>query len=539
MIEQRGIVDKLVMFAVLVSAFLMGCLPMWNFDIWMHIRTGQLILERQAIPYLDWYSFTDVDRPWIAMHWLFQVGIAKLFELGGVRLLVLSKALLQMITVVICWRAAGNRLPTWSKACIVLLLVVCLSGRSIVRPDMVTHFLLALYLLIFVLADERPRLLLLLPIVQVIWTNCHGLFVLGVVAVAAYCGDRVARYLAGDGRFYLEKLPVHSRLGWIVFAGLATLLACLVNPYFEQGATFPLVLFSKLGNDPSEEHMSALQVFQMTGFKTFLVAEMMLWCGAVVSFIWLASHRRVSLMRLLLFIGFSYLAWMAARNIAIFAIVATVVTCQNLSEVLKIREGHAPFIDLRLAKCLPGTVLLITMLLMTSVVTGSWHRFTGRDEFGIGELDDWYIHKAAEFAGQPGMPSRAFIYGYGQAAVFIFHNGPERRVFMDGRLEMYRDETIDRYFRIVADIDRRHPGFIDPLLDDEGNLPTVIVGNTINKRKTLAALLTCPVIRLVYADSTAAVFVQVSVADKLQMPVANPEPLRVNFQSAPGYFTGD
>jgi len=57
---------------------------MWNLDIWMHLRTGQLILEQGGVPQSDWYSFTDPDQRWISIHWLFQIVVAKLYSWGGV-----------------------------------------------------------------------------------------------------------------------------------------------------------------------------------------------------------------------------------------------------------------------------------------------------------------------------------------------------------------------------------------------------------------------------------------------------------------------
>jgi len=508
------------MWGVLLCAFLMGCVPMWNFDIWMHLRTGQLILERQRLPYLDWYSFTDTDRPWISMHWMFQVVVAELYAWGGVPLLVLTKALLQMTTVAVCWRAAGNQLPVWGKSILMLMLVVCLAGRSLVRPDMITNVFLSLWLFVLVRTDDRPRMIWLLPLLQVVWTNCHGLFVLGLVVLGAYCCDRVARSLA-NGHWWLEKASVNPRLKWVLLAAGVTIMSCLANPYLGRGAMFPLTLFGKLANDPSDEHMPLHEVFHMTWAKAYVLTELMLWAMTLLSFVWLARHRRLSVMRLLLFIGFSYLGWIAVRNIGIFAIVASVICCLNVSDVLEFRFSKAPYVN-RDTRRLSLAVLIATVVLMISVVTSAWHRFTGRDPFGIGELKDWYIHGAAEFAGRPGMPSRAFVIDYGQAAVFIFHNSPEHRVFLDGRLEVYRDTTIERYFQIENAIFQRNASFVGLLVDSDQNLPTIVIHNIPAHQQLLAAMLTSPQVRLVYADPAGAVFIQDSLADELQLAPADP-----------------
>ena len=508
---------------------------MWNTDIWMHLRTGQLILERQSIPQLDWYSFTDHDEHWISIHWLFQIVVAKVYSWGGVHLLVLTKAATQMLTVFVCWKAGGHRLPAWAKAIFILLLVICLSGRSVVRPDMVTNLLLAVSLYLASRSEEKPWILGVFPSLQTVWTNSHGLFVLGLVVGGAYFVDRLVRHVAG-GKWLLEPSPERPLLRWVIVAAFATLGACLLNPYFVSGALFPLELFSKLGNDPSQEHMSALQVFQRTGFKVYLITELVLWSLTLASFVWLACCGRVSVFRLLLFLGFSYLGWVAGRNIAIFAIVASVICCWNISDILVLKPERSSEANSEITNTLPYLVLVVTIALSISVVTSRWHRFTGRDYFGIGELKDGYIHDAAKFAGRPGMPDRSLVIGYGQAAVFIFHNGPQKKVFMDGRLELYQDSTIERYFEIEEDISRRHPAFMRPLLDQDQQLASIVIVNSPATRVMLASLLTCPHIRLVYADQVGAVFIQESLAEQLQMQVVSPRPLQMTFESAAEHF---
>ncbi len=38
--------ERLLLGALLGVTFLLGCFPMGDFDVWWHLRTGQLILER-------------------------------------------------------------------------------------------------------------------------------------------------------------------------------------------------------------------------------------------------------------------------------------------------------------------------------------------------------------------------------------------------------------------------------------------------------------------------------------------------------------
>ena len=55
----------------------------------------------------------------------------------------------------------------------------------------------------------------------------------------------------------------------------------------------------------------------------------------------------------------------------------------------------------------------------------------------------------ALFLGQPGMPQRVFANDHTLAAAYLFHNGPERKVYVDGRLEVSTRESFERYLEIT------------------------------------------------------------------------------------------
>ena len=105
-------------------------------------------------------------------------------------------------------------------------------------------------------------------------------------------------------------------------------------------------------------------------------------------------------------------------------------------------------------------VSVILSGLAASHLTGHWGRLTGLgDQFAISEETAWYSHEAAKFAGQPGFPARAIVASFGQAAVYEFHNGPTRRVLMDGRLEVCTRETFEFYEAILLKMGQGDPAW--------------------------------------------------------------------------------
>jgi len=52
-------------------------------DTYWQIATGKWILDHNALPHVDIYSFTKTGEPWISSSWLAQVLYAESYELGG------------------------------------------------------------------------------------------------------------------------------------------------------------------------------------------------------------------------------------------------------------------------------------------------------------------------------------------------------------------------------------------------------------------------------------------------------------------------
>ncbi|MFK7778878.1 MAG: hypothetical protein QM501_12295, partial [Gimesia sp.] len=215
---------------LLIWSFLVACFPLKNMDIWWHLRTGQLILERGTVPYFDWFTFVDFDRPWIDLHWGFQVLVTWLYRWGGVNLLILAKAFCLSASIGFAWFAAGRSIPPWAKVLLWILPVICISGRSVVRPEMLSLVYLACWMYVLNRASAHPKLIWVIPLIAFLWVNSHALFVLGLVVSVLFVVDHLIR-VCFHGRFGLE-LPSQSLSGpTLIKVGILTILACFLNPY--------------------------------------------------------------------------------------------------------------------------------------------------------------------------------------------------------------------------------------------------------------------------------------------------------------------
>jgi len=532
-------------FAVLT--FLMCIFPMRDTDFYWHLKTGELIWQRLQIPASDLYTYTDFDKPWIDLHWGFQLIVAAVYHLSGVNGIILLKASCYTLAVMIGWFATGNGLSHWIKALIWLPAVITISGRAYERPEMISLPCLAALLWILERIPHKPKLIWALPLLLIFWTNCHALFVLGMVVTGAF--------VAGGMLRNISPVPLRKKIAdaslstkfLILAAGLA-LTAPLMNPYLEKGWFFPLVLYRKFSVEHDfysprvgefQQPIAYLQNLweksrtrgSPLGLSTLVsgqgliypVAEFTLWLIAAGAILWLLiRHRRVSIYYTLLLIGFSHLAWVATRNSSIFSLIAAAIACGTLSHTRQPDNQRNPRAD---SGHINQIAAILLTLMMGLVVSGEWGRMAETWKiFGWNEAPHWFGHDAMKFAGQPRMPQRAFVSHFGLAGTYIYHNGPDRKVFMDPRLEVCSRQTFELFERAEKLIVQGDPAW-EAIVNPDGQEPPAIILDSRTARPLINALMFNPNWRLVFADPSAAVFMHSHLANQLHLPVADPRPL--------------
>ena len=533
-----------VLAALLALTFLLGCFPMGDFDVWWHLRTGQLILERGEVPRTDWFTYTNATRPWIDVYWLFQILIALLFRIGGASALVLLKAACGTAIVALSLVArqqggkTGKSGKTWPVVIAWLPAVVMFTGRLCERPELFSLLFLAGFLTVLGRASERPRWLWLLPAIQILWVNCHGFFVLGPMVLAAYIVE-----LLSERRWPPATAIPRPTIRPVLLASGATLAACLVNPYGIKAVTLPLEQFHKLGSTgiyrANIGELKTIGDFVSTAglSNPYLLAYFAVLALGIVSFVVQRRRARLSVFRLLLFTATAYLGWQATRNSALFALVAAFVIAWNLDEVSLSRPVPPAAMSSKKSSkkarqtgaATPGKrnldpILLVTIVIL-GIVTASGGLYAWAGEMrtvGFGERKQWYAHDACAFLARPDLPERMVAFNLSQAAVCIAHAGPAHKQFMDPRLELNSQETFERYLDGIRKLWRGQPNWeaalgIDYARPDD--VPALLIERGVLARAA-DVLAQDPRWRRVYADGVAVVFVTTEFAERHRLPVA-------------------
>ncbi|MEX0713285.1 MAG: hypothetical protein WD278_13100, partial [Pirellulales bacterium] len=517
--------------ALLLLVGLAGCVEIDDPDIWWHLRTGQLILERGEIPRTDWFTYTNPDSPWIDLHWGFQLLAAGLWALGGAPALVLAKSLLGALSFALLLAAQPAHWPRRHAVACLLPSALIYVGRNQVRPEMLSILLLAATLAIIFHAHSRPRLAWLLPAVQLVWVNVHGLFILGLVAWAVLIGQAAVRRFWTWGASEAER----GAQPWRIWLPVTVLMiaATLANPYGYKGAMFPLVLLARIQGpqrdfyrqfagefDGLSEFIDSYGPMALVYNLTTSMLLVLFFLGAA-SFACLLVRGRLSLYRLAMFAAFAYLGWQANRNSVLFALVGGLALRANVGEIFEAAGTNV-------AASKPGRIALAVLLALAIIGVPSdaltlWSGSESSRRFELGEAPSWFCHEAARFLGRPGMPQNVYAVDQGPAAVYIFHNGPARRVFADGRLEVNTRETLQRYLLIARQLGSRDPALLANLTRDvqpgpngEREVPALLID--LRTPLWLEGPMADPRFQPVFYDDAAIVFLTVERAERLNLP---------------------
>ncbi len=164
-------------------------------DTGWHIRTGEWILANHRVPRADIFSFTKPGSAWFAWEWLSDVIFASLHQVWGLAGVVLLGMLLLCCSSALLFRLIQRRSSNPILSIGFTFLAVASSAiHWHARPHLFTIFLTVvfLYLLDRIHAGER-RLLAVLPVLTVLWTNLHGGFFVGLFLLFCYGREQPRR----------------------------------------------------------------------------------------------------------------------------------------------------------------------------------------------------------------------------------------------------------------------------------------------------------------------------------------------------------
>jgi hypothetical protein len=473
-------------------------------DIWWHLKVGATILATHHWPTTDPYSFTVFGNPWVAHEWLGDVLFAAVYRAGGT--LALEALLIALgSAVVLSLYALGTLRSGNSKAgflaATVLLVLTTISFTM--RPQMLGYLFLVLTLIALERFRQGKRGVWWLPVLMVVWVNTHASWITGLGVILAYWLGGLTESQIGDIEI---RRWTDSERRTIACVFLLSLIALAITPYGTRLAAFP---FEAAFSMPlSVKYIWEYQPipFNLLPGKLFLV----LFLGTVL----LQAMFRFR-WRLEEFVLFLFGAMMA---------------CLHVRFLLLFVPLYAPILATILARWMPAydrtkDKFYVNAALMASVAASLVYFFPSRTDIQKSIANQFPVAAVQYLRSHP-IPGRVFnSWDFG--AYLLWAEGPEHKVFLDGRSEIYEPAGILSDYMYISRIE---PGALAVL-----NLYHVQYC-LLARDEPLATLLSgSPEWHRVYFDDVSTVFVRNPTtvdstggeAQPLSLRVSDPESSRL------------
>jgi uncharacterized membrane protein (DUF485 family) len=432
-------IKRLIFFITFLSVFAMAARISVDTDTWWHMRAGQWIVEHKTVPRTDPFSYTRAGGPWQYPGWIVEVPMYWIYQVFGPGGLNLWTAAMVALAFYFVWQTMTG--GAFVKAFILVLAATASGVYWSARPHMVTLVLAAIYLWVLEgYRSDRSNRLWLLPLLMVLWVNSHGGFAVGFILTGVYMLGALDRL-----EYFNLKLsnlqPAFKYLKPLLIIVPLLLLAVFINPY---GPVMFLYPFKTVGIEALQNY---IQEWQSPDFHQLHVqpfAWLLLITLGLVGF----SNERLSITDFLLVTGFALMGLVAGRNIALFALVTPMVASRHASSLLEEIPVITGFkyssknTSKRWKSWLNIALLGLVGLAVVMKASLIYPRLVNQEHF-----NEILPVGAARFIKDNQPEGRLFSsYNWGG---YILWALPEYPVFIDGRTDLYDDEIINQWIRVI------------------------------------------------------------------------------------------
>lgn len=452
-------------------------------DVWWHIKFGQVILATHRLPTNDIYSFSAGGWPWIDAEWAAEVLLAAAYRLDGVRgleilLLVLGSAILASLYLLATIRCGNSKAGFLTAAAVFLLATPSFN----LRPQMIGY----LFLVLTLIALERfrqghRRVVWLLPILMIVWINAHPSWSIALGFIGVYLASGLVELRIGD----VESRPWgHSGRLQLTAVLLLCGFATLITPYGARLAKFPFEFTSKLPVSLGNIKEWLPMPFGDPLGKLFLLA---LFSVIVLQ---LTGCLKWRLEDIVLFIFATAVACLHRRFIMIFVPILTLVLANALARwVPRYERAKDQFV-----------INAALMAIILAIIV--WYFPTQKELWEVVAKD--YPVAATAYLNDHAVPGPMFnTYDFG--GYLVLARGPEHKVFLDGRSELYEPAGLLADYFEIANV---KPGMF-PTLQKYGFQSCLL-----HRDEALATVLAAsPDWQTTYEDDTSILFVKRSISD--------------------------
>lgn len=414
----------LVLILLFVLLFISQINTIVDPDLWCHFKTGEYIVKNFNVPQIDIFSYTLENQPWIDHEWLSQVLLYTVFsKFGCIGINIFKAVIISFCFLILLFFLFSKYKKIIYAAFFIAISVLAFGYRSFARPEIFSYLFLCLF---FCILEDEKRLYIL-PFLQVLWANLHGYFILGPILILLYYAGEFISGNAGKAKKMCVLFVI-------------TCLACFVNPYFYKGALYPVRIFV----DIFTEQKACMQNIQelMMPINASFGKYIFFWIFSILASVtFLINLKRAKARHILIFFGSFIASYIAIRNMPIFIFTAMPLAVINLNES-KLTKG---IID---KKYYLGAILIILAVIYV-YITNKYYAITEQSIFrrtGFKNTELLTPSGACDFLEDNSIKGRIFnTMDFGHYIGYRFY--PEKRIFIDTRTELYKDDFYRLYQR--------------------------------------------------------------------------------------------
>lgn len=415
-----------VIFAIASFMFV----EIYDLDIWWHLVIGRDILSNWSIPFFDKYTIAGYGQPYHDSHWFFQVLVAstdKFFGIVGVQMFMV---VIWGLTIAFVWKSVNKWTNSYWAPVIIFLAAMTSIERFLPRPEIITFLMMAIFY--YLLQNKKyvtKTHYIIFGLLQIIWANSHGLFVVGPFMVGCYFLIDVIEYF----RKKENSLMQSSILLAVVF------VASLVAPWGINGWGYSLVIFSEAAAKTSAviqivgEMSPTFGDANRSGVAFWFYFTMLL--TVTLAIFSMFRYKHFASPRFLILIGMLLASLTGRRNVVLFALVAAPFISEFLIKYLNESNNRLSFFK---------------YLLPIIILAWAWYPLSGAyytklqiaSRTGLGYSTSYFPNQLKPFLDKIKYKGNALnsnaIGGY-----YLYNFYPQLLPLTDGRWEIYKSDVIN------------------------------------------------------------------------------------------------
>jgi hypothetical protein len=297
--------------------------PVKEFDLFWHIKTGELMLQNHQLFYTDPYSFTHLGVDWINHEWLSQIIFAILYKIGNLPLIAFMNAL---IIGLLIYQWFGRLLKAKISVfmCLAVSFFVFLTTSAVwtPRPHLFSLLLFSTTLLVLQRYRRSQKAKAWwLPLIVILWVNLHSGFITGLVLLLLFNLSEGIKLL-----FNLSNRMQPLRYKHIVLISIICLLVSFLTPYGVDALFYPFQYLS--GHLPSEQYVNEWVGSNFHHAPLFVIYLLALFFS--LGF----SRKEKDMTQMIISLPFMFLALKSVRHIPFFVMTSLVLFGTHFSLAL-------------------------------------------------------------------------------------------------------------------------------------------------------------------------------------------------------------